>query len=107
MSEIQQMISYLENEFPVRLDKDMTREELTEKLSDYINTLIQHDFNTLVRLLYRVDVSESKLKSLLKENQNQDAGKLIASLIIERQIQKIKTRNDFKPNNEESEEERW
>ena len=46
----------------------------------------------LVQILYRIDVSEKKIKTLLKENQGSDAGKIIASLIIERQMQKIKSR---------------
>ena len=50
----------------------------------YINDCIQHDFNKLVRLLYRIDVSEEKLKYILQLNPNEDAAKLIAAVIVER-----------------------
>ena len=50
----------------------------------YINDCIQHDFNKLVQLLYRIDVSEEKLKYVLQLNPNEDAAKLIAAVIIER-----------------------
>ncbi len=50
----------------------------------YINDCIQHDFNKLVQLLYRIDVSEEKLKYILQLNPNEDAAKLIAAFIIER-----------------------
>jgi hypothetical protein len=50
----------------------------------YINDCIQHDFNKLVQLLYRIDVSEEKLKYILQLNPNEDAAKLIAAVIIER-----------------------
>ena len=50
----------------------------------YINDCIQHDFNKLVQLLYRIDVSEEKLKSILQLNPNEDAAKLISAVIIER-----------------------
>lgn len=50
----------------------------------FINDCIQHDFNKLVQLLYRIDVSEEKLKYILQLNPNEDAAKLIASVIIER-----------------------
>ena len=50
----------------------------------YINDCIQHDFNKLVQLLYRIDVSEEKLKYILQLNPNEDAAKLIAAIIIER-----------------------
>lgn len=50
----------------------------------YINDCIQHDFNKLVQLLYRIDVSEQKLKTILQSHPNEDAAKLIASVIVER-----------------------
>jgi hypothetical protein len=49
-----------------------------------INDCIQHDFNKLVQLLYRIDVSEEKLKYILQLNPNEDAAKLIAAVILER-----------------------
>jgi hypothetical protein len=50
----------------------------------FINDCIQNDFNKLVQLLYRIDVSEEKLKYILQLNPNEDAGKLIAAVIVER-----------------------
>ena len=50
----------------------------------FINDCIQHDFNKLVQLLYRIDVSEEKLKYILQLNPNEDAAKLIAAVILER-----------------------
>jgi len=50
----------------------------------YINDCIQNDFNKLVQLLYRIDVSEEKLKYILQLNPNEDAAKLIAAVIVER-----------------------
>ena len=49
-----------------------------------INELIKNDFSRLVQILYRIDVSEAKLKNILNANPNEDAGKLIAQVIIER-----------------------
>jgi hypothetical protein len=50
----------------------------------FINDCIQHDFNKLVQLLYRIDVSEEKLKYILQLNPNEDVAKLIAAVIVER-----------------------
>jgi hypothetical protein len=50
----------------------------------YINDCINQDFNKLVQLLYRIDVSENKLKTILQSNPTEDAAKLIAAVIIER-----------------------
>lgn len=81
--------------------------DLHAALAAYINQLIIHQFNELVYLLYRVDVNEQKLKILLKEYPGVKAGDMIASLIIERQLQKIKSRKESQQNNDINEEDRW
>ena len=82
--------------------------ELEELLTIYANGLIQKDFQKLVTLLYRIDVSETKLKYLLQLQRDENAGNIIAKLIIERQIEKMKSRQQFgKYNNDISEEEKW
>lgn len=77
------------------------------KLAAYINGLITQDFEKLINLLYRLDVSEQKIKTLLSAT-TADAGIVIADVIIERQLQKIKTRKQFnKPNEDIAEEDKW
>lgn len=78
-----------------------------ETLASYINELIVHDFEKLIGILYRLDVSEIKLKETLASSST-NAGLLIAEMIIERQLQKIKTRKEFQQNKEDiSDEEKW
>ena len=82
--------------------------QLFEELAAYINALIQSNFEHLVRILYRMDVSEPKLKQLLREHPEEDAGKIIAGLMVERQHQKIQTRKLFRDSDtDETGEERW
>lgn len=79
-----------------------------ELLSAKINHLIVNDFNRLIQILYRADISEKKLKQLLEENKTEDAGKLIGALFIERQLQKIKSRRENRQDlNDITDEERW
>lgn len=66
-----------------------------EKLIDYLNEFINNDFSKVVQLLYRIDVSEAKLKKVLHENPNVDAAHLIADLIIERIALAKKARASF------------
>ncbi len=80
---------------------------LKEKLSQHVRHLILNDFQKLVSVLYRIDVSEAKLKYLLKENADKDAGLIIADLIIERQLQKIKSRQDFRQDSNIKDDDRW
>ncbi len=46
-------------------------------------------------MLYRIDVSEQKLKTILQANPNEDAGKLIAGIILERLAATKKARESF------------
>jgi hypothetical protein len=102
-----ELIRSLNTYAEINLPAYISSNELEEKLKQHINHLIQNDFEKLVRLLYRIDVSEKKLKGLLQQNANKDAGEIIAKLIIERQLEKIKTRDQFKKKDDISEEEKW
>lgn len=78
-----------------------------QQLADKINELINSDFQKLVSILYRMDISEPKLRLLLKENPNVAAGIIIADLMIERQLQKAKSRQQYKRDQNISDEEKW
>ena len=67
----------------------------TTQLEDFINECIKTDFSRLVQMLYRIDVSEQKLKTILQANPNEDAGKLIATVILERLAATKKARESF------------
>ncbi len=74
----------------------------------FINELINTNFNALIQLLYRLDINEKKLKEVLKNNEQHDAGILISELIIQRQLQKIKSRKQFnKTHPENNNEDKW
>ncbi len=88
--------------------KALTQPSLLNELASFINDLIINDFAQLVQMLYRIDISEKKLKQLLTDNADKDAGKIIAEMIIERQLQKIKSRQQFSQrDNNIDENEKW
>jgi hypothetical protein len=91
----------------LQLPQTITAEKLQQELAAFVNNLINTNFEKLVSLLYRIDVSELKLKALLKNNEDKNAGEIIAALIIERQQQKIKSRQLFSRDEDISEEEKW
>jgi hypothetical protein len=79
-----------------------------KQLAEKINELLNNDFQKLISILYRMDINESRLRLLLQENQHTDAGLIIAKLMIEREVQKIKSRNEFrKQNPPPDDEEKW
>ena len=101
MSDIQKynpeqlMNKLISHEFPEVLEK-YSDEDLENNLAVFINELIDKDFNKLVNLLYRIDISEQKLKiALQNEDKTISSSKTIAKLIIERQLQKLEFRKKF------------
>ena len=86
----------------------LTLEELSfDQLAIFVNDLIEKDFSRLVQLLYRLDVSEEKLRSVLLEHPTGDAGDMIAKLIIERIDQRKIAKELFKQQIDIPEDEKW
>lgn len=103
-----ELVLQINKELAIELPEKIAAEELQSMLAIYVNDLIQHHFEKLVSLLYRIDVSEAKITSLLQLEPGTNAGDIIAALIIERQLQKIKTRQQFKQqDNDFDNEEKW
>lgn len=103
-----ELIQLLNKELAIELAEKKSYNEIHTELATYINNKIKNDFDKLIAYLYRIDVNEEKLKSLLQQKPDEDAGNIIATLIIERQEQKIKSRKQFSQReNNFDEEEKW
>ncbi|MFT4752762.1 MAG: hypothetical protein ACI9GM_001033 [Salibacteraceae bacterium] len=59
-----------------------------------ITQYIQSNFNTVMRLLYRIDISEAKVK-LQMDLMPDDTAQALATLIVKREIQKVVLRKQF------------
>src|SRR5438105_3463717 len=82
------------------LEEISSNENLLEKiralLIDKIDHLLNHNFEKLLWILYRLDVSEEKAKQALALQSEKKPSELLADLIIERQMEKAKTRAQYK-----------
>jgi len=104
----EELVKEINKNLAILLPNEISLDELPIRLSEYLNGLIQKDFQKLIMLLYRIDISEAKLKQLLQQPPKEDASKIIAQLIIERQLEKIKSRKTYRPTNDNfTEEEKW
>ncbi len=101
------LIHILNRQLNTDFPEVISEEQLLQRLSFFINDLIQNDIQNLVTILYKVDVNENKLKQLLLENAGEDTALIIAALIIERQLQKIETRKQFSSKSENEVDEKW
>ena len=104
----QDIIPLLNKELSLELSDQLSINELEQQLTNHINHLINTDFEKLVYYLYRIDVNETKMKQLLQQQGGENAAQLIAQLIIDRQLQKIKSRAEHTPPaTDEDDAERW
>ena len=104
----QDIIPLLNKELSLEFSDKLSIEELEQQLTNHINLLINTDFEKLVYYLYRIDVNETKMKQLLQQQGGENAAQLIAQLIIDRQLQKIKSRAEHTPPaTDEDDAERW
>lgn len=104
----QNIIPLLNKELSLEFPEKLAMDELEQQLTDHINHLINTDFQKLIYYLYRIDVNESKMKQLLEQQGGENAAQLIARLIIDRQLQKIKSRAEHKTSTSDDEgAERW
>lgn len=103
-----QLLESMGTELSIDVTANDSWDSAKTKLYHYINHLIDRNFEKLLLILYRIDVHEDKLRKLLYDHPASDTGMVITDLIMERQLQKIKTRQEFaRQVYEIAEEDRW
>lgn len=102
-----ELIDDINQSLEISLPSSVSEEELRKQLTSHINHLINHDFEKLVYYLYRIDVNENRMRNLLEQRGGENAAELIADLIIERQLQKIESRKNFRNEENIDENEKW
>jgi hypothetical protein len=85
----------------------ITYEQLVTLLAEKLEFLISTDFQQFVLLLYKVDVSEFKIRQILESDLSPEVYKKIAALLIERQQEKIISRKTYSQPPPDDSEEKW
>lgn len=111
---LQETATWAQQTFEVSVPPgNISYDQLEEILGRRLEYLIGNDLQQFIFLLYRIDVAEKKVKQILAyaAQQGTDPYRPIAALIIERQLQKIASREAFRqdnpPDNLPDDEERW
>ena len=68
------------------------RNLIREKLAIIIRHMMQDHFEKLCQAMYRLDVSEAKFDQVMNEKTPEEIPHAVADLIIEREMQKVRTR---------------
>lgn len=75
----------------------VTEEELLRLLSDHIDWLIERRMEWLLSLMYRLDVNEAAVQEALAPSNPVPANVGLARLVLERQKQRVITKQTYKP----------
>ncbi|ERJ58960.1 hypothetical protein [Sphingobacterium paucimobilis] len=99
------VLALLADKLGINEEVSRTAQELKfEDLVSYLDWLVQHDFNRLVAILYRIDVNEDKARERLAESQGKHTpGYVIACLLLEREREKIAFRAKYSSNRQDKE----
>jgi hypothetical protein len=73
------------------IEEDISAESLRLKMIHAFTYLLDNDISRMMNILYRADVDEEKLKSLLISTSELPSAEVIADAYIERQKQKVET----------------
>jgi len=74
----------------------LTEEELLFSLADHIAFMLERELEHLMSSLYRMDISEQKVALVILPDAPEPANIGIARLIIDRQKQRVKTKQEYK-----------
>lgn len=75
--------------------KHLAREALIDELSRRVDFLMKHDFQRLCYCMYTIDVPEERFSEAVRMPEEEHPAKVIAELILEREVQKMQTRHRY------------
>lgn len=83
-------------DFSLQSSGDVTLGEIRRMLEYEIRFLLDKNPEKLFSILYRIDVSQRVTDEIFAVNNKEEIAPLLAEAIIQRQLQKIKTRKLYK-----------
>ncbi|CAM4030982.1 hypothetical protein SAMN06265348_101383 [Pedobacter westerhofensis] len=89
MDDIRALSRIIERDF--ELEEELTEELIRQKMVHAFTWLLDNDIAKMMNILYRADVDEEKLKSLLISRSQLPSAEVIADEYISRQKQKVET----------------
>lgn len=102
-SEVQSITKIIEKDFTLQESDSLipsvkvdTLEEFKKYLKEKLAHLLDNNYDELINTLYRIDVNEKKLSELFSGKNRDNIPEVLADLIIERQLQKIRFRQKYK-----------
>ena len=96
-SVIQQTSELIARDFGLEIgEESISEQELFDLVANEVAYMLEHRLESLFSLLYRLDVSEKKTRAALDPSAEEPANIAIARHIIDRQKQRIFTKQHYK-----------
>jgi hypothetical protein len=92
----QQVAISLNKELDIKEGQYMTEDEILHILIERVDDLLKHDKDLLLSYLYRLDISQKKIATVLRVTNIIPPEQSLARLILDRQIERIKTKQKYK-----------
>jgi len=73
----------------------VTMDDVRKFLIEKITTLLDRNHGMLMSILYRIDVSERRVKQAMTGSSPAELPAVLADLVIERQLQKLRTKRYY------------
>ena len=91
-----QLIEIFAKDFGLEERYELTEDEILVILSRRVGELLNSDKDLMLSYLYRLDISMDKIAAVLRVTNIIPAEQSLARLILDRQIERIKTKNKYK-----------
>lgn len=86
----------LTENFELATVPSLSLDELTHLLAERIAFLLERQPERFMAVLYRIDVSEKRVQEIFKTSGHQDVALDLARLVMDRQLDKIRTREKYR-----------
>lgn len=95
--QIQKDFAWFGEEIQFSEDTKNAYQDLYDQIEPRIYKMICNDFQKLLSVLYRIDISERQLRNHLASTE-EDSSELLTALIIERELKKVLIRKIYSKN---------
>lgn len=88
-----ELVKSFKEKFELEFPDSFSEEEILLELEKRLGNLLERNPEEFFQMLYRIDISEKNLQSVLQE---QDALAKLAKMVYTRQLDKVKSRLKYK-----------
>ena len=101
MNEVWRALSLVQKDF--KLDNSSINElpspsfeEVLAYLEGAISHLLDHDFERLLQIMYRIDIDENRFKEVFQSEESKEIVAKLARMVLDRELEKVRTRAEYK-----------